>query len=239
MRSHNFIVFDCETGGMDKENNFHAIKCPITQIALISLDGSSLNEITRYESYIKGRYVNNKYVGYSTTHDQEYQQGALTSTGITIEKLEAEGQDSKKVCLDIIEFFKQSKSKSNFHKLILIGHNVGYDIPFLQYLFKLHKKDLSDYLQGHYDHTGTFTPACIDTMYLSRFMSLDDTLKHSLINVAEREGIELIDAHNAMNDTVATMEVFKRYLLKLRNKSSFSAKSQQQSSFRENFKFEY
>lgn len=235
---HNIVVFDCETGGLDKKNNLHAIHHPITQIALLGIDGLTLSEITRYSSYIKGRIANKKYIGYSTVHDQEYQAGALQHTGITIEKLEAEGKDYKVVCNEICDFFEQCMSGSNFHKIILAGHNVGYDIPFLQYLFKLCKKDLSKYVQGYMSHTGEFVPADFDTQYLSRIKSTDENMKHNLTEVSGREGIELVDAHEAMADVCATAEVLKKYIMTLRN-SSDSFEKQEVSTFRKDFQFEY
>jgi DNA polymerase III epsilon subunit-like protein len=235
---HNLVVFDVETGGLDKKNNFHAICHPITQIALLGLNGLTLDEITRYSSYIKGRTANNKYIGYSTLHDQEYQPGALQHTGITIQKLEAEGQDAKVVAGEICDFFESCMSGSAFHKIILCGHNVGYDIPFIQYLFKLYKKDISKYVQGYFSHTGEFVPANFDTQFLSRVKSTDENLKHNLTDMSFREGVELTDAHEAMNDVIATTEVLKKYIRTLRN-SEDSGEKQEVEKFRSTFQFEY
>lgn len=240
MKFHNFIVFDVETGGLDKKNNLHAIMCPITEIALVGYQFDTLNEIDRYSSYIKGRYANNKYIGYSILHDQEYQDGAIKATGITREILEEKGQDYKKVCNDIIELFEKTHSGSRYHNTMLVGHNVNYDIPFLQYLFKICKKDLSKYIQGYYNHEAQFTPAFFDTMYLSRFKSLDESQKHNLLDTSMREGVELIDAHAALNDVLATAEVFKKYIRLLRNGKEGSVMQESESnSFRKSFAFEY
>lgn len=235
---HNIVVFDNETGGVDKKDGLHAIKYPITQIALLSLNGLTLDEVARYQSYIKGRSANGKYIGYSTLHDQIYEQDALNHSNITIEKLEAEGQDYKKVCNDICEFFDKSQSGSKFHKIILAGHNVGYDIPFLQYLFKICKKDLSKYLQGYYDAHGNFQVIYFDTQFLSRVKSTDEAHKHNLMDMAIREGFEMVDAHQAMTDVVATAEVLKKYIFTLRN-SGAGYEIQETSKFRTGFKFEY
>lgn len=246
MKLHNYVIFDCETGGLSKKDNLHALNHPITQIALIGLDGSTLDEIQRYESYIKGKFVPSfksdenvveGYLGYSDVHNLVYQKQAFQATGISVEKLESLGQDAKKVCNDLIDFFEKCKTESNFHKIILVGHNVVYDIPFLQMIFKIFKKDLSKYLQGYYDHTGTFTPVYFDTQFLSRAKCVDDSLKHNLTEVATREGFELVNAHEAMADTIITKEIFKKYLLQLRN--SGTSDKIEQKSFRENFKFEY
>ena len=198
MKLHNFCCIDVETGGLDKKQNFHALNHPITSIAMIGLDGLTLNEITRYESFIRGRKaltfkgdatVVSGYLGYDELRNLVYQKQALTATNITIEKLEQEGRDSKIVVNEIIALFEKCASGSNFHKLILVGSNAVYDIPFLQMLFKIHKKDLSKWLQGYYDHTSAFHPVYIDVMFLSRAKSIDENLKHNLYAISEREGI--------------------------------------------------
>jgi DNA polymerase III alpha subunit (gram-positive type) len=43
----NYIVYDTETGGLDKEKN------PITQFACVVLDYKTLKEIDRWETFIK------------------------------------------------------------------------------------------------------------------------------------------------------------------------------------------
>ena len=47
MKKANYIIFDCETGGLDP------IKNPITQIALLTIDSESLKELNRWETYVK------------------------------------------------------------------------------------------------------------------------------------------------------------------------------------------
>ena len=43
----NYIVFDTETGGLDETKN------PITQYAAVVLDGCTLKEIDRWETFVK------------------------------------------------------------------------------------------------------------------------------------------------------------------------------------------
>ena len=47
MITSNFIVHDCETGGLKPEEN------PITQYACIILEGTTLKELDRYETFVK------------------------------------------------------------------------------------------------------------------------------------------------------------------------------------------
>lgn len=237
---HNYVVFDCETGGLDKKAGLHGKLFPITEIALLSLDGQSLSEITRFSSLIKGKVEPNfkssdpevlsGYIGYDS--EKVYQKMALTSTGISVDLLEKSGNDFKEVCSAICSFFEESASGSKFHKIILVGHNVVYDIPFLQELFRLCRKDLSKYIQGYMDHNCNFTPVFFDTQFLSRAKSVDESAKHNLSEVSKREGVELIDAHRAMNDVIATSSVFKKYINAIRNSNVGSGPSIQESSKR-------
>lgn len=246
MKFHNYCVIDFETGGIDKKNQLHAINHPPTEVACLGLSGFDLTEIGRYESYIKGKRepkfkpedttIVPQYVGYGLKHI--YQKGALTFTNITIEKLESEGKDPKQVCLELCDMFEKFDSGSRYHGLILVGHNIVYDIPFLQFLFHFYKKDLSKYLQGYFDHLGTFHPVYYDTMFLSRSKSIDENQKHSLIDTASREHVEIVDAHRAINDVIPTSEVFKNFILQLRNSTS-SGQVTEQVAFREKFSFEY
>lgn len=47
MQRSNYIVFDTETGGLDETKN------PITQYAAVVLDGRTLKEIDRWETFVK------------------------------------------------------------------------------------------------------------------------------------------------------------------------------------------
>jgi len=244
-KAHNIPVFDCETGGIDRKDNLHAIKYPMTQIAFVILDGFSLKEFGRYSSYVKGKKepmfesndpgIVSGYVGYGL--NQVYQYEALDITGTTIEKLEKSGQDIKVVVNQIIELFEETKSGSSFHKFILAGHNVVYDIPFLQYAFKLCKKDLSKWIQGYYDAYGNYQFVFIDSQFLSRLKSVDEDEKHKLEIVANREGFEINDAHDALNDTLVTAEIIKKYILALRNTGEGEVIASGR--YRDDFKFEY
>lgn len=204
----NYVVLDCETGGLDRKTQEHARLVPITEIAMIGVSADNFHEFGRYVSKIKGQEVDGVYVGYSP--ELIYQDEALKFTGTTIAMLEREGVVLKEAVAGMVEVFKLSKTGSHLHKPIIVGHNVTYDIPFIQKAFELAGEDFSKYVSGWKDHKGTFQPHFFDTMWLSRQKWAEEGIKHTLSDVCERLGVDLFDAHGALSDTVATLECFKK-----------------------------
>jgi DNA polymerase III alpha subunit (gram-positive type) len=134
----NFVVLDCETGGLSAEKN------PIVEISLHSFD-IDLNDIKEYSSIIApyGTYV--------------IQPQALQANGLTMEQING-GKDSKIVLEEMISYFKSLKSGKE--KPILIGHNLdAFDLNFLDEFFRFHKKDISEYVNSKFT---------VDTLWWSR-----------------------------------------------------------------------
>jgi len=106
-----------------------------------------------------------------------------------------------------------------FQKPILAGHNwTDFDNDFLIAIFQHCKKDLSKLLTGRTDYFGNFQPACIDTLHLSRLKWQDDETMNDfkLGTVIEKSGLELPDAHRAMNDVVANKDLLVAFVNDLR-----------------------
>ena len=102
-------------------------------------------------------------------------------------------------------------SVGKFTKTILVGHNIqSFDNDFLIAIFNYCKKDLSKYVEGRVDHFGNFQPAAIDTLHLSRMKWQDDEtmMDFKLGTVINKAGLELADAHRAMNDVLANKDLF-------------------------------
>ena len=51
MKIHNFIVFDFETGGLDKKSQWHSNKVAITQAAAIGVMSNDFKEIGRFSNF--------------------------------------------------------------------------------------------------------------------------------------------------------------------------------------------
>lgn len=223
------ICIDFETGGFD------AAKNPATEVGLISFRNDTFDEISRYESYIKP---------YDKESGLTYTQKALDFTGLSLDKLEKEGQKYTKVVNDLIKEFKKANTSSQKSKKpILLGHNVAFDIPFLMQIFDLAGKDLSEYLDGKVDNKGRFIPGYFDTMWDARrrWPELKKEIKnHKLETVTEKLGIQLENAHEALADVEATMEIYKYFTKSLRNSQGFSNfASEDKEKTREKYQFEF
>ena len=105
----NFAVLDCETGGTKHKEN------PITEIAVIVIDGITFKEVERYETFIQ------PYGG--LTIEQE----ALDYTGITMAQIN-NGVDFKEAVKAISEMMKRTRANTHHaYKPIIVGHNVKFD----------------------------------------------------------------------------------------------------------------
>jgi DNA polymerase III alpha subunit (gram-positive type) len=192
----NYIVYDCETGGLDEYEN------PITQFACMVLDYKTLKEVDRWETFVKP-YAD------------------LTITKESLEKSLVSLSDIKKLGMDLRPFINTMEKFVKMHlavtkskdagRLIPIGHNVQFDNRFLRVAFELVNKDWNEYISD----------TTIDTMALSKMMfGLEGTEKLKLGECCKYAGVKLTDAHGAMNDVIATADLFRFYTKKLRRKAN-------------------
>lgn len=219
-----FIILDFETGGLKGSLN------AITEIAMLCVDGESLMEVGRYESYVT------PYIGY------EYDEKALTCTGLTLEKLLQQGKPLKQVGDEVISVMKEwyEKTTNNFRKKpILVGHNIKFDISFLQQLFKETKNDIGKYLEGDLDFFGHYLPTYLDTIHLGKLSwgNQKDFSSYTLTNCIQKANLDLIDSHKAMNDVIGTKELLIWYVNKLRSQEEILTKDKVR--VRESFQFKY
>ena len=181
----NYIVFDCETGGLDPEKN------PITEIAMIAFQGEDFKEIGRFSTFIA------PYGG------MVYEPKALEITGITMDMIYS-GLQLKEFIKQITVFLKSAKRKGRL-KPVLIAHNAAFDQGMLEFAFHCAE-------QNHYT---LVDPIFLDTLHWSRLKDADKTV-HKLSVACERSGIEIVNAHRAMDDVEATKQLFTQYVTALR-----------------------
>jgi DNA polymerase-3 subunit alpha (Gram-positive type) len=193
MKKANYIIFDVETGGFNEQEN------PITQIALLTIDATTLKEIDRFETFIK------------PYDDLVITKEALDITGLKMTDIN-KGVD-KKEAVDILSKYLKKSMPNNRpeNRPVMIGHNVQFDMRFLFYLFESCKKDL-------FSSVGDTT---ICTMALAK-QAYPDAPSLKLGKVCEEAGIKLNDAHKAMNDVLATTELFRYFTNRLRSAGSAS-----------------
>lgn len=215
-----FVIFDFETGGIDPEKN------PVTEIALTIISGDKNEVICTYESLI-------------APYNEElvYTPQAAKVSGITYEMCLEEGKDIKVVAQEVeaaIMKGNQTSAKSTGAYPVLVGHNVAFDVAYLQHLFfygtENHKgwqERLEKILHGRRDFHGNFQPTAQDTWTIAKAWLQNEGMENfKLSTVTEKLGIDLNNAHRAMNDVVSTKDFFMTYIRALRSSFSQTHKGQ-------------
>lgn len=192
-----YIVFDLETGGLKPTEN------PITEIAVLVVDPHTLEEINRWETYVKN-YA-----------DGIYTDKALELTGITLSDIKRSGVEVEKMVDILIKIFKEYTPKGDRGggKPILVGHNVGFDLDFLKCAFNHCKENLNDHVLGQKNDIQR-----IDTLTLGKLCWDDGTKKsYKLIDCYSRAGLGDFAAHRGMGDVLATWELLKWFRGRMRS----------------------
>lgn len=217
MQVANIAVWDLETGGLKHDRD------AVVEIAMVVLDSTTLEIVDRYESIIAPYKLKS---GVDVLYDPK----ALAYNGISMSKIQSEGRDAKQVAKEIQAFCKKHKKgiRGGNGKLISCGHNIEkFDIPFLETFlgnFSVKYDDL-------------FVPWPLDTLWMTRLKwSEDGSIKdHKLETACNGVGIQLIDAHRAMNDVEANADLVKSFLLSLRQQGGFVEQKKERP--RETFRF--
>lgn len=239
------ICIDFETGGTDPQT------CAITEVGAVAFRSDTFEEIWTYRSYIKPHYTRKKLVTAlrSKKRAQEgafreesllYEEKALQVSGITLDVLEREGKDITTVASELAARFEAANlGGSRTTRPILLGQNITFDIGFLHQLAEIGGMDLGKLLAGRKDYFGNFQPEYEDTLRMARnFFALDESMtSHRLELVCERLDIELIEAHSALDDVYATVDVYKALVGRMRNGSEAAGGASQKVKTREHFQF--
>lgn len=194
MITSNFIVHDCETGGLDENKN------PITQYACIILEGTTLKELDRYETFVKP-YA-----------ELKIEQAALDKTMVTMSDIK-NGIPVKEFVNTTYELWKQYQSKAKWEdarRLVSVGHNIGFDHKMLSWAFEFCKKG-SIFKLLH--------DVPMDTMEMTKLTwGVNGNEKITLSDAIRYAKLKITDAHGAMNDVEATADLLRWFMKKLRSK---------------------
>lgn len=219
-----FIFLDFETGGLEPKK--HAV----TEVAAIAIKGDTLEKIDLMSTYIQpyGEYT--------------YDEGALKATGITMEDIES-GVPVKQAVEEMIELFKKADLYSGKGALrpVLFAHNSKFDKGFLLQLFDHTKKlkELEKRVYGGVDYYGNFQPEMIDTITFSKmvFGNDEEMTNYKLDSCITRAGVDLPDAHKAINDTLALKDMMVHFISGLRSGSMENGEKEESNRFRKHFQF--
>ena len=237
------IVLDFETGGLDPKD------CAITQIAMQAVRMDNWELLESYQNYVapynqqdhSKRKVLKTRQQLEVQTSMKYEAKALEYSGITMDMLHSRGMELSVVAKDVIEFVQRNTlSKGTQCKPIIIGQNITFDLGFLQQMmiYTGQMKEFAKVFAGKEDFHGNFYPHYIDTLNLSRmaFAHRSDITSYKLELLAERLGIELDDAHDAMADVTATLNIAAVCSNRLRQESGSFATISKAEKTRKHFK---
>lgn len=191
------ICYDIESGGLPSAEKPAFDIIALIEIAFVVIDMKKL-EICEEVSMI-------------LPHD--YKEGLVYSAeaeavhGIT-ESIQNEKaislKEAYKKCLDIFKRYKNPRQLCT-----LCGHNiVGFDNAFLENFFKFMGDDLSKYVKFS-----------LDTMQLAH-MAYGESENYQLHTICDKEGIDLVNAHRAGDDTYANALLMINFVKKLRGEGT-------------------
>lgn len=211
-----FVVMDTETGGLPSALKKQAtIEVALTEVAMVVVDNESLEIITKDSWLIK-------------PYDESliYDKGAEIASGISKKMCEKDGIDVEEVYNNIKKILV--KNKLGKDKPIIIFHNMSFDIPFIENLFKLFNDDIYKWIDRFED-----------TIQWSRLKFVEKP-GFKLGDVANYFSLDLVQAHRALPDTVVTAQIWIKLIKSLRNSESESSESKSGisiSNFRKHFRF--
>lgn len=204
-----YCVIDTETGGLHPHLN------PICEIAFVILN-NNMEEVDRYSA------INKNY------NNLTYNQQALNVHGISMKEINAgiTIEDSLKN-MDSI-FSKYCKKTS---KVVLVGHNMDFDMKMLRYAYEFCGRDIKKY---------TFE-AVQDTLKLSHMAwGHNDSMENfKLPTCCERIGVEVADSHRALGDVLSTVKLFKYHIMNLRNMQQAAPQLQLKDEYSRNHSFKF
>jgi len=215
-KTNSYCIFDFETGGFNaipvktEKGEVKEPGNPFTELALLSINGDTLEEIDRTSFLFKP---------YDPT--LVYSPQALEVTGITMDLLEKEG----KTLAECKELFIEHMEKSNIQKhvkyrTIMVGHNPLFDNDFLKEFARRTKIDLSRYCFGKVDSNKNYHIHYEDTQILAGRMAYghdENLINHKLGTVVAHMGLDLNNAHRALQDVIATKDILVDLIKRMRS----------------------
>lgn len=212
------IVSDTETSGLPSKGGkgkapllaFHDIL--LVEVAVVVIDIWDMKIVEDFDVIIKP-YVENYTWQKQAEEAHGLSEAHLFKNGVDI-------KDAYKGYASILSKYKNPKIGA-----VLCGHNFqGFDIPFIEEMFKWNKDDLYNYVRW-----------IEDTQKLAYYRAIEQE-NFKLGTCCRLEGVELVDAHRALNDTRANALLMLKYIEAFRGVSgAVSAPKKKESRFREKF----
>jgi DNA polymerase-3 subunit alpha (Gram-positive type) len=219
-----WVFLDFETGGLDPRK--HAV----TEVAMVAIKGDTLEKIDLMSTFIK------------PYGDYQYDPEALKHTGITFSDIES-GVSVEEAVSEMLVLLKKAdlNPRNKGSKPLLVAYNSAFDKGFLLQLFDYTNKlgELEKVVFGKEDYYRNFQPEMVDGQFFTKaaYGADPDIANFKLGTCIEKAGIELPDAHKAINDTIALKDMFSTFFSKLRANGEVSTEAVTGKRFREHFQF--
>lgn len=158
-----------------------------------------------------------------------YEKKALEVHGITIAETVNKGVDIEDFVKTLIKLFKNLNVTKNKHpsaRPILCGHNVSFDVAFLEVIFELCGYKLSDHVLSNNGQIIIW-----DSLQLSQQFYNKEEGKELSLNLKdcfEREGFGEFLAHRALPDTQTTLKLLGSLVKKIRDGKSSEIEKKEQ-----------
>jgi DNA polymerase III epsilon subunit-like protein len=199
-----YIFLDTETGGLDCRK--HAL----TQIAAVAVKGDTFEKIDLMSCFIQpyGNY--------------EYDPEALKYTGVSFNDLE-NGVTIHEAVNEFIDLLKKAdlNPRNKGSKPILVAYNSAFDKGFITQMFEFTKKmgELEKLTYGSKDFYGHYQPEMLDAIFYTKaaFGNDPDIPNFKLGTCMEKAGLDLNDAHVALNDTIAMKDMIVKFINAIRS----------------------
>lgn len=206
------IVCDFETSGLPRGGKRAFWDVLAVEFAAVVVDIFSMSIVCK-KRWLVAPYLD-EYV---------WEEAAQDTHGYSEDYLRNAGQDVKEVAKEVRGLFTKYKNKMiGTH---LAGHNfANFDMPFLRGLFEYIGDDVDKYVRYIFD-----------TQFLAYLRSVEQE-NFKLGTCCRLEGVELVNAHHALDDTIGNAKLFLKYVELMRGvNTSQSAEGFKKSRFREKF----
>lgn len=146
-------------------------------------------------------------------HDVIIEESALAINGKTLDEIEYYPHSDIQIAL-----FEEFLAKhTDDGKMQVAGYNVEFDIWFIK-----------DWIKGHFKYGDYLNYKTLDILSLVRhidYMQWENWESHKLVDMCGQFGIQL-EAHDAMNDIEATLQLHNKLIHSIYPRSTFGCKAE-------------
>lgn len=138
---------------------------------------------------------------------------ALSINKINIDEHIKNGISPKEAINEMIDFIETEFGKGE--RVILCGHNIGFDIRFLKQMFKNNNCEYGKY----------FSHRSVDTHSIMLYLQICGVIREKVTSshdALKYFGIKPVDRHNALGDAIDTAILFDKLVEEVRHNDNYT-----------------